>query len=277
MLQLGTQREGTGRFVEGRDIGVPQQQPQAQGQPRAVQDNTGERTRSDTAAADTGSQENQAQYSGFDKAIKKWGLGTKASTSRDLKWQREMDGDAQKITQFKEVVGGLQDFRTYLFMKPGSAFVTVMHSPMKFVAISDATQHLQGRYIGFVGDRTATKDPTAIVLPQQKTWSWETMVVATDADTMAAYYDQDNTRRGNLWAPTIGGNEGGEDTIKAPVLLAIPLLLFQALRAENKPLMPHEAYEEHRQCRTGCRQGSSRLGSSVILVSPGSTAKFGGQ
>ncbi len=104
--------------------------------------------------------------SGFDNAIIKWGTGTEASIARDLKWQREMDSNAQKITQFKEVVGGLQDFCTYLFMKPGSAFVTVMHSPMKFVAISDATQHLQGRYIGFVGDRTATKDPTSIILPQ---------------------------------------------------------------------------------------------------------------
>ena len=37
--------------------------------------------------------------------------------------------------------------------------------------------------------------------------------------------------------------EGVEDTIKAPVLLTIPLVLFQALRAEKKPLMPHEAYK----------------------------------
>jgi hypothetical protein len=137
-----TQMEATGTFVEGGDIGVPQQHPQARGQPLAVQDNTGERPRSDTAAADTGSQASQVQYSGFDNAIKKWGLGTEASMARDLNWQREMDGDAQKITQFKEVVGGLQDFRTYLFMKPGSTFVTVMHSQMKFVAISDAMQHL---------------------------------------------------------------------------------------------------------------------------------------
>ena len=123
-------------------------------------------------------------------------------------------------------------------MKPGSALVTVMHSPMKFVAISNATQHLQGRYIGFVGDCTATKDPTSIILPQQKTWRWEMTLVATDAAAMAAYYAEDNTRRGNLWAPTIVGNEGGEG-----VILAIPVVLFQALRAEKKPLMPCEAYK----------------------------------
>ena len=30
---------------------------------------------------------------------------------------------------------------------------------MKFVAISKATQHLQGWYVGFIGDRTTTKKP----------------------------------------------------------------------------------------------------------------------
>ncbi len=105
-------------------------------------------------------------YSGLDEAIKKWGLGTESSILQDLNWQKELAGDVQKISQFKEVVGGLQDFRTYLFMKPGSAFVTVLQSPMKFVAISEATQHLQGRFVGFVGDHLSTKDPISIVLPQ---------------------------------------------------------------------------------------------------------------
>ena len=74
-------------------------------------------------------------------------VGTKHDTTaaRDLTWQRDINinSNTQKIKQFQEVVGGLQDFRTYLFMKPGSAFVTVLHSPMKLVAISEATEHLQ--------------------------------------------------------------------------------------------------------------------------------------
>jgi hypothetical protein len=107
-------------------------------------------------------------YPGFNKALKKWGIGNDASIVRDLKWQRDVDGNAQKIKQLQDVVRGLQDFSTYLFIKPGSAFVMVLHLPMKFVAISKATQHLQGSFVGFVGDRTATKDPTPIVLPQQR-------------------------------------------------------------------------------------------------------------
>jgi hypothetical protein len=49
-------------------------------------------------------------YSGFDKALNKWGLGTDTTVLQDLKWQKEVDGDAQKMNLFKEVVGGLQDF-----------------------------------------------------------------------------------------------------------------------------------------------------------------------
>jgi hypothetical protein len=180
-------------------------------------------------------------YSGFNNAIKKWGMGTKASIARDLKWQHDVGGNPQKTTQFKEVVGGLQDFHTYLFMKPGSAFVTVMHSPMKFVAISEATQHLQGRFIGFVGDRTPTKDPILIVLSQQKTWSWETKTVSTDAAAMDAYYAEDSTWRGKLWAPPTG-KAGGEAAVKAPILLAIPLVLFQVIWDEKRALMTHDIH-----------------------------------
>jgi len=178
-------------------------------------------------------------YSGFDEALKCWGPSGDITATRDLRWQRDVKGDTQKIKQFQEVVGGLQEFRTYLLMKPGSAFVTVLHSPMKFVAISEATQHLQGRYVGFVGDRTSTKDPTPVVLPQQSTWKWDTKTASTDAAALEAHYSADPTLRGKLWAPEQA--EGDEwSPIMAPRLLAVPLVLFRAIREEQKPLMPHE-------------------------------------
>jgi len=69
------------------------------------------------------------------------GPGTSGDTTtvQDLKWHWDVNGDMQKIKQFQEVVGGLQDFRTYLLIKPGSAFLTVIHLPLKFLAISEAT------------------------------------------------------------------------------------------------------------------------------------------
>ncbi len=178
-------------------------------------------------------------YSGFDEAIKRWRIGTEASILRDLAWQREVDSNATKIGQFKEVVGGLQDFRTYAFIKPGSAFVRVVHSIMKYVAISELTQHLQGRLIGFVGDRTATKEPTAIILPQQKTWKWEVKTASDDGAALQLYYDEDPTRQGKLWSPE-QINEDGWTAAKAPLLLAVPIVLFKAMRDKGKPLMPHK-------------------------------------
>jgi hypothetical protein len=178
-------------------------------------------------------------YSGFDEVLKRWGPSGDITTTRDLKWQRDVNGNTQKIKQFQEVVGGLQDFRTYLLMKPGSAFVTILHSPMKFVAISEATQHLQGRYVGFVGDHTATKDPTPVVLPQQSTWKWDTKTTSSDAAALEAHYAADPTRRGKLWAPDQADSDAWT-AIMAPRLLAAPLVLFQAIQEERRPLMPHE-------------------------------------
>jgi hypothetical protein len=110
---------------------------------------------------------------------------------------------------------------------------------MKFVAISEAIQHLHGRFVGFVGDRTATKDPIPIIQPQQKTWKWETKTTFSDGMALEAYYTADPTRRGRLWVP--GQADAHEWTpVKAPLLLAIPLVLFKAIWEEGKPLMPHK-------------------------------------
>ena len=105
-------------------------------------------------------------YSGFTMAVSHWGKGDTVAVKRKLEWQRAVGGDTQKIKTFQEVAGALQENKTYLLIKPESAFVTVLHSPTKFVAISNATQHLQGWFIGFVGDRTMTKDPTPVLLPK---------------------------------------------------------------------------------------------------------------
>jgi hypothetical protein len=115
----------------------------------------------------------------------------------------------------------------------------VLHLPMKFVAISEATQHLQGRFVGFVGDRMATKDPPPIVLPQQKTWKWELKTKSSDGMALEAYYTADPTRQGRLWVPDQAGAHEWTP-MKAPLLLAIPLVLFKAIWDERKPLMPHE-------------------------------------
>ncbi len=72
----------------------------------------------------------------------------------------------------------------------------------------------------------ATKDPTPIVLPQQKMWKWETKTTSSNAMALEAYYTADPTRRGRLWVPDQA--DAHEWTaMKAPLLIAIPLVLFR--------------------------------------------------
>jgi hypothetical protein len=64
---------------------------------------------------------------------------------------------------------------------------------MKFVASTEATQQLQGRIIGFVGDCTITKEPTPILIPPRKTWEWVQATVATDGPATISHYEVDLT------------------------------------------------------------------------------------
>ena len=148
-------------------------------------------------------------------------------------------GGSDKINQWKEVMGSLQEFKAYMFVKQGSCFATVMHSPMKFAAISAATGHLQGRIIGFVGDRTSTREPTPILLPQQKTWEWVKDTVNTDGPALIKHYADNPSRIGTLWKGE-GGDEDTQAELHTPRLIVIPLWLLNRIRQEGRALMPYE-------------------------------------
>ena len=65
----------------------------------------------------------------------KWGTGTHKLQTCELNWQKLVDGNCAKIKQFQEAAGALQKFKTYLFVREGSSYFMVIHSPsMKFVA-----------------------------------------------------------------------------------------------------------------------------------------------
>jgi len=172
-------------------------------------------------------------------ATRKAGLGTPATLPQELNWQRSVGGDQTKINQWKDVMGTLQDFKAYIFIRQGSCYATVMHSPMKFAAISPATTHLQGRIIGFVGDRTTTREPSPILLPQQKTWQWVKETVFTDGPALIKHFEDDPARTGTLWKGE-GATDDSKAELHAPRLLSIPLWLLDRIRQEGRALMPYE-------------------------------------
>jgi hypothetical protein len=64
-------------------------------------------------------------------------------------------------------------------------------------------------------------------------------MVSTNAVALAAYYEEDPSRQGKLWTPD-QATSGEWTPVKAPLLLVVPLVLFQAMRTKGNPLMPHE-------------------------------------
>jgi hypothetical protein len=147
--------------------------------------------------------------------------------SGELQWQQGVSGNKPKIAQFQDDAGALQKFKTYLFMKPGSACCTIVHSPMKFMAITEATKHLQGRLIGFIGDCTVSQEPTPVLFPSQKTWQWVTENSSPEGLDLLDHYATDALQRESLWTPDIECN-WVETTV--PRLLHIPLIPFEAIR-----------------------------------------------
>ncbi len=62
-------------------------------------------------------------YSGMSVAIQMWSTGDIVSQGQELAWQKGVEGDKTKITQFQEMVGALQEFKMYLFMKNGKCIL----------------------------------------------------------------------------------------------------------------------------------------------------------
>jgi hypothetical protein len=174
---------------------------------------------------------------GWGLPLQNRGRGTQELQNHELTWQKAIDRDTSKVKVFQETAGGLQEFKTYLFIKKGSTYCTVLHSPMNFMAISKATQHLQGQFIGFVEDCTVTWEPTPILFPLQKTWQWVKEEVCTTGPDLLKYNQEDASHRGKLWSP---GEGARTEEMNVLWLLLIPLVLFEKIRAEGYPLMPHE-------------------------------------
>ena len=70
-----------------------------------------------------------APYSGMAAATARGGVGTPSTIPQELNWQRLVGGELAKINQWKDVMGSIQDFKAYLFVKPGSCFATVVQFP----------------------------------------------------------------------------------------------------------------------------------------------------
>jgi hypothetical protein len=125
----------------------------------------------------------------------------------------------------------------YLAMVGEQENVTMIHTLRTFYSICTATNAYQGKIMGFIGDRMATKEPTPVCLPQVKAWQWYSGQVNMDKDDFVEFFkNKDNKNK--WWTPS---SQMTSET-KAPFLLALPNAMFKILREAGGASTPANVF-----------------------------------
>jgi hypothetical protein len=90
---------------------------------------------------------------------------------RELEWQAKAKGNNQLANALKEQTISQNSFRAFAFMKGKSPAVHMVHSIGQFFGLSGLAVDVQGKCIGFIGDRGNGKYPVPIILPQNNAWA----------------------------------------------------------------------------------------------------------
>jgi hypothetical protein len=178
------------------------------------------------------------EYSGIGSCLDKLGNALQGPELliQPVRWQQTVAGDSGKISAFTAEVGSLLTFQSFLMMREGSAMATTVHSIAKYFSLSAATSRYQGKYIGFVGNRLATREPGPVLLQPTKSWAWVKKSVRSNGEEVIQAYTG-GLKHGLLWAPT---SNGTEVEMHVPRLLCLPPVFVKLLRDQKKALMPHE-------------------------------------
>ena len=142
------------------------------------------------------------------------GRNDTATIERELDWQGRVEGDAAKCTAFKDQCLSKSTFRAFAFMKGKLPVVHMAHSIGQFFGMSGLALDVQGKQIGFIGDRMNGRCPVPFILPPVNTWAWQkTRCDNTTARFTTHYKSGENADK--LWAPGVGEGELG--IIEAPL------------------------------------------------------------
>lgn len=166
-------------------------------------------------------------YSGLSNAIKKQGHHNYdiAVLSSELALQKDIQGNTAKQTAFRDFATNYTQMRVYLAMVGEQKNVTMIHTLGTYYSIRSATNAYQGKVLGFVGDRRATKEPTPVCLPQSKAWQWYSGQVNVAKDDFIQFFDNEDNKN-KWWTPA---SQLTSET-KVPYLLSLPNAMVEILR-----------------------------------------------
>jgi hypothetical protein len=141
----------------------------------------------------------QADFLGLGHALNRMGhtMYNTWALEAELSLQREtMEGNSAVQARFKDFVVNYGQLRVYGAILGDQKNITMIHTLGTFSSLKQATNVYQGKVLGFIGDRCATKEPTPICLPQTKAWQWFKGLASNDRDPFVAHFaDPENYGR----------------------------------------------------------------------------------
>lgn len=137
------------------------------------------------------------------------------SLNTDLLWQANVKGDATNIKSFRIEVTQQVDVVAFGFMRPASPYVQILHSLATY-AVRGGGSDLQGHDFGFVGDRTALRIPTPVML-DDKAWRWFSKKLGMDVPPIQGFYANTANARRLYYDDASGGSN-----VNVPRLIYLP-------------------------------------------------------
>ena len=179
------------------------------------------------------------EFSGVASALERLApFMTDANTARNLRWQREVDGDKTKLVTWKLEATGSSGLQFYAYMQPGEGFLVVGHSlSCIYSTITDVASY-QGKIVLFIGDRTSTRECVPVILPTPGALSWVKCPVVEDKTKLGEWYADNRSKYGKLWDPLL--QDGARVEKHVPKLIALPLRAVKLYYEFKGAVMPHE-------------------------------------
>jgi hypothetical protein len=122
-------------------------------------------------------------------------------------------------------------------MKGKSPVVHMAHSIGQFFGMSALAADVQGKYIGFIGNRGNSRYPIPFLLPPQNTRAWAKVKYLDDMVAFDKHFEG-TAVWDKLW--TTGAEEINLTEKLFPCLLALPTFVAEFITSQGGACLPHK-------------------------------------
>jgi hypothetical protein len=107
--------------------------------------------------------------------------------------------------------------------------------------MSGLAAEVQGKYIGFIGDRGNGQYPVPFILPPQNTWAWPRIKYLAERNQFENHFMEQDTWD-QLWTTGANDNKDALSKKTLPRLLALLSFVAEYILAQGGNCLPYHLY-----------------------------------